>query len=58
LILKTCNLTDADFRKTKTSLFVSLPQRWWRVAFKTVQKKGRLEPDALVIEIFSILKRK
>jgi hypothetical protein len=27
--------TDADFRKTK--LFVSLPQRWWRVAFKLVQ---------------------
>jgi hypothetical protein len=45
---------DTDFRKTKTSLFVSLPQRWWRVAFKLVQK-NRVEPDALFIEFLFVV---
>jgi hypothetical protein len=44
------NFTDANLRKTKPFLFVSLPQRWWRAAINShAQKKNRFETDALFI---------
>jgi hypothetical protein len=44
-------LTDADFRKTKPSLFVSLPQ------LNSTEEK-LLEPNALLIEFFEDFKNK
>jgi hypothetical protein len=38
-------------------LFVSLPQRWWRVALTRTEEK-RLEPDAVFIEYFEHFKKK
>jgi hypothetical protein len=49
---------DADFRKTKSSLFVSLPQRWWWIASQLVQKKIVLNRTLCLLNFFNILKIK